>query len=162
MSYWLLSSDTREKFRERERDKLEGVQRASYHAFEMLFWHRELHQSLEKSMGALTQIQSEAKMEAEITERTQQLRNTAFELLHHTILLGDELGVCDQKWPEAPIDRGAWHRKLRLMMAHVTCGDECPSSKVYECLGAMVYLARHTCTMGGETSLRALIKDRLS
>lgn len=159
MSFSLHSNDTLERFRNRERDELEGIQRAAYHAFEMQFWHRELHQALQSSMSDLTQIRSEEEMESRLSERTAQLRDTAFELLHHTLLLGDELGVCDEEWPEAPIDRGAWHRKLRRLMAHVTVGDACSVPEVCECLGGMVYIARHTCTMGGEITIEELIEE---
>lgn len=114
---------------------------------------------MQESMGQLTQMRSDHEMEEQLQQASHRIHQTALELLHHTVLLGDELGVTEKNWPEAPIDRGRWHRKLRVLMAHITCGDDCPVSKVCECLGQMVYMARHALTMGEEFDLQDALTE---
>jgi len=123
-----------EKLRERERDDIDGRRRACFHAFEMIYWHRETQKALRQSFQQINVPNPE--------DASTKLVEAGRQLIHHTKLLGDELGLLGETWPEEPIDQGAWYEKVRQLMAHVTAGDACPSGRVCEALGGMMMLGK--------------------
>lgn len=138
-------------FRQQERDGLEGRRRACYHAFEMIYWHREAQKELRQAFQNINIPDPDGAAYDD-------LQHAGAKLLHHAYLLGDELSLLEEPWPEEPIDQGSWYKKFRRLMAHVTAGDDCPVGQVCEALGGIVMVGKMAATRQGEVPLTEAIQ----
>lgn len=135
-------------FLEHERDDIDGHARACFHLNELWYWYGRTQQLMEKSMGSMLELAGEMDPDHQILEEFEEvddiMRDASVNLMHHAVMLGDELGFQDDELIESedPISEH-WELKLKRLSCHVTAGDPCKKTHTLEVLGAAMFLARH-------------------